>query len=107
MPSPESSTLTRTSFADGLDQHGDRAVGGRVAERVREQVEENALDLVRRAPHRRRPVETSLETDVPPACLGLEAAHARIDEAGERRLVELERQHAGVDAGELEEVVDE
>ncbi len=39
--------------------------------------------------------------------LRLEAAQARVDERGKRELVQLERDCAGVDAGELEEVVDE
>ena len=49
----------------------------------------------------------SLERDVAGACFGLEAAYARLDERCERDLLELVQERACVDAGELEEIVDE
>ena len=51
--------------------------------------------------------EPLIETDVPPTCFCLEAANARIDEPAERSVRQFEREHAGVDAREFEEVVDE
>src|SRR5207237_4361949 len=84
-------------LAGRFDQDGDRAVGGRVAKGVGEQVEENALDLVGRAAHRWRAVETSLEMDVSPVCFRLQAANARIDEPVKRSLRQFDREHTGVD----------
>ena len=47
------------------------------------------------------------ERDVPQLRLGREQAQRRVDETVEPRVAELEREHARVDARELEEVVDE
>ena len=71
----------------GLQANRDRAVGGRVAKRVREQVVEHALDLLRRAaaPSRRR-------SAAPPACTcfasasAWSAADAGLDERRDRLL---------------------
>ena len=52
MPLPVSSTLTVTWSSRGVEQDGDRAVGGGVLQGVREQVEKHALDLVGRAAER-------------------------------------------------------
>ena len=79
-----------------------------MAERVREEVEQDSLDLFRRAKRLGDAVvDCSLQRDVPGASLGLEAAHARLDERCERYFLQLVDERAGVDAGELEEVVDE
>ena len=107
-PSPVSSTVTRTWSVRRGERDGDRPVRGCVAERVREQVEQDALDLLGRATRLGDAVvDRSLERDVAGARFGLEAADARLDERGERDLLELVDERAGVDAGELEEVVDE
>lgn len=79
----------------GLDENGDRAVGRRVAERVRDQVEEYALHLIRRAPGDRIAGDTSLEPYPARPGLRLEPAQARRYEAGGFRLAQLERQRAG------------
>ena len=90
----------------GVDR--DRSVGRRVPECVRHEVEEHALDLVGCAADGRQGlVELDVEVDVPRARLGGEALDAARHEAAERRLPELEREVAGVDPRELEQVVDE
>src|SRR5581483_6386179 len=89
-------------------EYGDGPVGGRVPERVRQQVVEHALDLVRGAEHGPDAVlDPRLQLDAPRERLRLEAAQARVDERGERRLAELQRQCARVDPCELEQIVDE
>ena len=56
---------------------------------------------------RRLAVDVDDEIDASRRASGLEQAERRVDEAGDRQLLQLERQRAGVDPGELEEVVDE
>ena len=106
-PCPRRSTTTSRSC--GATTHGDRAVGRRVAERVREQVEEHALDLLRRAADAQAVAvhHAGLEPDLPRAPAAASAAQARRDEAARAAHRELEGERAGVDARELEEVVDE
>jgi hypothetical protein len=77
-----------------------------VPERVREQVQQHALDLRGRA-HGPRVLEPALDPDVAGAGLGLEAADARLDERADGDLLQLVLDRARVDARELEEVVDE
>ena len=78
-----------------------------MAEGVREQVEEHALDLLGRDRRGRLAVGVRDEVDVPRGRLGLEQAQRRVDEPGDRQLLQLERERARVDPGELEQVVDE
>src|SRR5262245_18097473 len=87
----------------GFDEHRDRAVGGCVSERVRDQVEEHALNLIGRAPRDRVVADAGLELYPARPCFRLEPAQARIDQAGEFRVSQLERQRACVDAGEFEQ----
>ena len=93
---------------DLLDADRDGAVGRRVAQGVREQVE-----AARARPSRARSARcTSLgdrcgEVDASPARVRLDAAQARLDDRLEQRVAELEGQRAGVDPRELEEVVHE
>ena len=78
-----------------------------MAERVRDQVEQHALDLIGRAAAR-RPSPPRLEPHAARARLRLERrAGSSSTSSRELRLPQLERQRAGVDARELEEVVDE
>ena len=64
-----------------LDDDGDRAVVGRVPDRVREQVQQDTLDLVRGDAHaRRRAFKARLEPDVPRPSLCVERTHAAGDE---------------------------
>src|SRR5439155_796211 len=73
-------------------EHRDRAVARRVPERVREQVEEHPLHLLGRAEDgRQRALDASLEVDVSRPRLRLERAQARLDDAVELNLAELER----------------
>ena len=91
-----------------LDDDGDRAVVGRVPDRVREQVQQDTLDLVRGDAHaRRRAFKARLEPDVPRPSLCVERTHAAGDELVEGCVVELERKVAGVDARKLEEIFHE
>ena len=106
-PLPVSSTLTSTSSGRAADEDRDRAVGRGVAQRVREQVVEDALDLLGLAPRPGAVVDARLHADLPRASLGLEASDARLDEAGELGVAQLERRGACVDPRELEEVVHE
>ena len=86
-PSPVSSTRTSTSLVAPLDEHGDRAVGRRVPQRVREQVEEHALDLVGRAPSADGlAVEVGDEVDAARRRLRLEQPQADSTRAETRRL---------------------
>jgi hypothetical protein len=91
-----------------LDDDRDLAVGRRVAHRVREQVHENALDLVRRDPHDRvGRSDPRLELDLARASLRAERVQAARDELAERGVSHLQRERAGVDPGQLEEIFDE
>ena len=91
-----------------LDDDCDRAVRGGMPEGVRDQVEEDALDLVGRAAHvGAAVVEARLESHVSRPRFRLEPAQARLDEAGKLRLADLEREHACIDTRQLEEIVDE
>ncbi len=90
-----------------LDHDRDLAVGPRVAERVREQVHEHALHLVGRhgddwVGGHPRPQPHAARRRV-----GLERVHAGRHEVGERSLLQLERERAGVDPREHEQVLDE
>ncbi len=88
------------------DDHGDRPVRRRVSQRIGKQVEEDALDLVGGAAHRRGGrSEIGFESDAPRARLGLEPAQAGAGDGGERRLLEVERDGTGIDARQLEQVV--
>ena len=106
MPSPVSSTLTRTSPSSGSTTHRHRAVGRRVAEGVGQQVVEDALDLVGRAADGGS-ASILAASATRRVCASASSPRRRIDEAADRRLLEVESQRAGVDPGELEEVVDE
>ena len=64
----------------GLDEDRNRAIGWRVPERVREEVEKHALDLLGRAAGDDGIVDARLEADVPRPRLGLEPAEATVDE---------------------------
>ena len=89
------------------ERHCDRPVGRRVVKGVREQVQQDALDLRGRAAGLGDAVvDASLQRDVSGAGLGLEAADAGLDDGGERDLLQLVDERACVDAGELEEIVD-
>ena len=76
-------------------------------EGVREQVEQDALHLVRGAAGDRVPVEPRLEGHALRLGLRLEPAQAGLDERRYGGVLRLDRERAGVDSGELEEVVDE
>jgi hypothetical protein len=67
----------------GLDAHGNRAVGGRVAERIRDEVEEHTLNLIGGAPGGRILVDAGLEPDPARSRLGPESAQARVNETRE------------------------
>ena len=89
----------------GLDEHGDRAVGGRVTKRVGDDVGEDALDLLGRAPRDGVVGDPRLELDPARPGLGLEPVQARIHHAGKLGPAQLERQRARVDPRHLEQVV--
>src|SRR5206468_10331074 len=91
----------------GFHADSDRAVGGRVAECVGDEVEKHALNLIGCAPGDRILVDPGLKRDSARSRLRLESAQAVVDETGELRLAQVERQRAGVEPGELEQVVDE
>ena len=76
-----------------------------MAEGVREQVVEDALDLLGLAPHPGAVAHARLHPHLPRVSFRLETSDARFDEGGQLGVPQLERQRAGVDACELEEVV--
>ena len=79
-----------------------------MAKGVGEEVVEHALDLFRRAANsRQRRLELRPDPDVLGAGVRLDAAQAGLDDRVEVGVVQLQPKNAGVDAGELEEVVDE
>jgi hypothetical protein len=78
-----------------------------VADGVRQQVVEDAFDLVRRDGCGCLAVDVGLEADAASGGLRLEQANGGFDELGDARLLQLEAEDAGVDACELEQVVDE
>jgi hypothetical protein len=79
-----------------------------VPKRVRHQVVQHALDLLGRRQHARAcSVDLRSETYVPGDRLRLEGSQARVHQRPEGQVAQLERQHPGVDSGELEEVVHE
>ena len=79
-----------------------------MAERVREQVVEDALNVFGCAPNlRQRLVELAREVHAPRARFGLEPGHAAGHELRELRLAKFERECARVYARELEQIVDE
>jgi hypothetical protein len=91
-----------------LDDDRNGTIARRVAQRVREQVEQHALDLVRRHPNRGAArVHARLQPDVAAAGLGVDRSQARRDQVSERRFPPFEREHTRVDQGELEEGADE
>ena len=89
-----------------LDEHGDRPVGAGVAERVRQDVEEHPLDLVRRTAGGEVGLDPGLDVDVPGTCFGLAPAEAGCDHAVKLGVAELEPERTLVELGELEEIVD-
>ncbi len=79
-----------------------------MAERVRQEVEEHAFDLLGgHADGVELGAEPRCEGHVARLGFGLERAQAGVDERPEGRVAQLERERAGVDRRELEEVVDE
>ena len=107
-PSPVSSTaICDVSIRLGCDDDRDRSVGRGVAQRVREQVEQHALDLVGRDRH------VGAAASIVDSSRTLRARASRIDGAEARvdDVAELRRSSsvsdAGVDARELEEIVDQ
>ena len=106
-PSPVSSTATRTSPAKRLDTDRNRSVAGGVSKRVGEQVHEHALDLLGRETRGELFVDIAGESDMALTRVCLHASKAARDHGSDGKLSELERQRLGVDARELEEVVDE
>src|SRR5207248_2927855 len=84
---PGSAVLDRDRHAVALraQDDRDRPVRRRVPERVREQVDEDPLDLLRRAADERElGIAPRLEPDALRARVRLEPAHARLDDALER-----------------------
>ena len=78
-----------------------------MADGVCQQVVEDSFDLVRREGCGRLAVNVGLEADASSGGLRLEQTNGGFNEAGDARLLQLEAEHAGVDSGELEQVVDE
>ena len=91
----------------GLDEDGDRAIVGRVAERVREQVEEYALDLGRLAGCCDAGVHRCIQRDAARPCLRLDAAQTRGHDGVELGPPQLELERTAVDARQFEKVVHE
>src|SRR4029453_15999282 len=89
----------------GFDEHRDRAVGGCVSKRVRDQVEEHALNLIGRAPRDPIAAPSALALYPPRPGFRLQPAQARVNEPGEFGVAQLERQRARIDAGEFEQIV--
>ena len=79
-----------------------------MAERVRDQVEEHALDLVGGDRRGRLAVRVRHELDVAaPPPRAASSRQRRVDETRDGKLLELEGERAGVDPRQLEQVVDE
>src|SRR5215831_20760693 len=76
-------------------------------ERVREQVEEDSLDLVGRDADDGIGGDACAKLDVARPRLGLERAHAARDQLTHRRVAQLQSERAGVDPRQLEKVFDE
>ena len=74
-------------------------------EGVREEVVQHALDLVGGAVGGDAVADAGLERHLTRARLGLDAAQAGVDEAGQLGVAQLEGQRAAVDPRQLEEVV--
>ena len=75
--------------------------------RVDEKVEKDPLDLVWREARGRVGRPERLEPNAARGCLGCEATEAALDHRPERRFPQFERERAGLDLRELEEIVDE
>ena len=78
-----------------------------MTKRVRHEVEEDALELVRRQPRLDALVHVGAERDAAGVGLRLELSQRGRDERRDGHLLQLEREHPGVDPGQLEEVVDQ
>ena len=109
--------LFAESLAGVLDRHlhlvvvgghadGHGAVGGRVAERIRQQVLQDPLQLEGRESRAHRVADVRVQADAPQTGFCLDAPQRRAHGAGDRRLLELETESAGIDLCQLEQVVD-
>ena len=108
MPSPVSSTLTRTPSTSPATNTATEPSPGVWRRALARRLSEHALEVVRGAPRRRRGrIHAGLDPDAPRLGARGDPAHAAVHQAIETHVAQLHGELSPVDARELEEVIDQ